>query len=308
MMEHWMSSPRVTLLVLREGRDALTLEVPLGWSGTLLALLMVPLLMGAAARRCLDGRPSTGFTLRASEVMGSLHAFEPTVIDAARQGVFSPRRREGGASEERAAVGVAGVKRSPAPDYGLRAFASQSTDALGKSWLRLQALHLGEGLRVQPFDDAGRPQSQAFDAVRHLMRCRITGEEVPIDPRLVRILVQLNEHYDRPIQLVSGHRTPYVIGTRPTSQHAAGRAADIRIAGVSIEALRSAAMALGARGVGLYPEKDFVHVDVRDKPKYFWVYSEQDGEEADMRAAGATASVLGLGLQRGAKLALSAAP
>jgi len=42
------------------------------------------------------------------------------------------------------------------------------------------------------------------------------------------------------------------------------------------------AIKLGARGVGLYPEKGFVHVDVRDKQRYFWVWTARGGEQADM--------------------------
>ncbi|HMI90119.1 MAG TPA: DUF882 domain-containing protein, partial [Polyangiales bacterium] len=134
------------------------------------------------------------------------------------------------------------------------------------------------------------PQPAAFQALQHLMRCRISGEETPPDPRLVRILAQVNATYGRPIQLVSGHRKPYVIGTKPTSQHALGTAADIRVAGVGIEELRDLVIRLGARGVGLYPEKGFIHVDVREKPRYFWTYSEEEGEEADLRLIGAHAS------------------
>jgi uncharacterized protein YcbK (DUF882 family) len=166
----------------------------------------------------------------------------------------------------------------------------ERADELAKGWLRLQVLHLGEAIRVRPFDEAGQPDPQAFEAVRHAMRCRITGEEVAIDPRLVRILVQISATYGREIELVSGHRKPYAIGTSPTSQHAFGRAADIRVAGVGIEELRRLAISLGARGVGLYPEKGFVHVDVREKPKYFWVYSEDEGEEADARSGRAAAA------------------
>jgi zinc D-Ala-D-Ala carboxypeptidase len=111
------------------------------------------------------------------------------------------------------------------------------------------------------------------------MRCRITGTEIPIDTRLVEILVQLHTLYGKPIELVSGHRQPLTIGTKKTSQHTLGRAADIRIPGVGIEELKRAAMKLGARGIGLYPEKGFVHVDVRQKSRYFWVYTAAGGEQ-----------------------------
>lgn len=143
----------------------------------------------------------------------------------------------------------------------------------------LHAVHLGESARIQAFDAQGMPQAEAFAAVTRLMRCRVTGEEVATDPRLVRLLARLGAAYGRPIQLISGHRAVHTLGTSPTSQHALGRAADIRIAGVSIEDLRRRAIELGAMGVGLYPEKGFVHVDVRSKARFHWAYTEATGEQ-----------------------------
>lgn len=145
--------------------------------------------------------------------------------------------------------------------------------------LRLEALHLNESVEVTPFDAQLQPNSDAMAKIAHAMRCRITGTEIPIDPRLVEILVQLHTLYGKPIELVSGHRQPLTIGTKKTSQHTLGRAADIRIPGVGIEQLRRAALKLGARGVGVYPEKGFVHVDVRQKNRYFWMYTAAAGEQ-----------------------------
>jgi hypothetical protein len=31
--------------------------------------------------------------------------------------------------------------------------------------------------------------------------------------------------------------------------------------------------------VGLYPEKGFLHIDVRTKPRYFWAFTEKHGEQ-----------------------------
>jgi uncharacterized protein YcbK (DUF882 family) len=148
--------------------------------------------------------------------------------------------------------------------------------------LRIQALHLDETLSTRPFDDLLRPDARAFADVNHLMRCRVTGHEVQMDPKLVAILSQLSTHYGRTLQLISGHRAPHANGTSETSQHTLGRAADIRIPGVSIAELKKVAIKLGARGVGLYPEKGFVHVDVRDKNRYFWIWTARGGEQADM--------------------------
>jgi uncharacterized protein YcbK (DUF882 family) len=40
-----------------------------------------------------------------------------------------------------------------------------------------------------------------------------------------------------------------------------GKAIDIRVPGVSLSALRNAAVKMGRGGVGYYPKSDFLHVD-----------------------------------------------
>jgi uncharacterized protein YcbK (DUF882 family) len=281
-------------MVLVPGQSTLTFELNPRWPQALLGVLFMTMMTGAAARRCLDaGREVQAgrATLRAGDVTGHIGALrfpEPSEEPARIFGSTTP-------SEPSAAIArhpeTLFTARAPSTERAqVRLPDLSRADEQASGWLRLEALHLGESLRIRPFDAAGAAQPEALDAVRHLMRCRITGEEVPIDPRLVRILTQISEVYNRPIQLVSGHRKPYVIGTKPTSQHALGRAADIRVPGVGIEQLRALAIRLGARGVGLYPEKGFVHVDVRDKARYFWTYSEEEGEEADSRPVPASAS------------------
>jgi uncharacterized protein YcbK (DUF882 family) len=290
-----MGFRHATVLVLVPGRKTLSLELDGRWPCAALLGLCMTMLMGVGARRCLDVRALSS-VLSVRDVTGSLHTLR--VSERPSEPVSTPTRQLVEAHPLTALPTNAGGAPS---EPRLATTAGPARAARGKdlpdgepttTWLRLNALHFGEVLKIRPFDDNGLPDSQSFEALRHLMRCRITGEEVPIEPRLVRILTQLSAIYDRPIQLVSGHRKPFVIGTKPTSQHALGRAADIRIAGVSIEELRSVAIRLGARGVGLYPEKGFVHVDVRDKAKYFWTYSEDEGEEADGRPAHASAALV----------------
>jgi uncharacterized protein YcbK (DUF882 family) len=294
-----MSAGRTTVLLLVPGRSTLSLELDARWPFALVALLAMPLMMGVAARQCLDHRQGAGlhgFAL--AELTGSLQALQSPQAPAPFERVVAQRglahdvapafvsvsRSHSGPASARGlhgadVVNAQLVRRVLSPLRGMM----PATIEPASSWLRLQSLHLGESVRVRPFDENGSANPEAFDALRHLMRCRITGDEIAIDPRLVRILVQINATYNRPIQLVSGHRTPNVIGTRETSQHTLGKAADIKVAGVGIEELRAVALKLGARGVGLYPEKGFVHVDVRDKAKYTWMYTAAAGEEADMR-------------------------
>ncbi len=159
----------------------------------------------------------------------------------------------------------------------------------GKS-LPLFDINAGRALKVTPFDQEGVANPEAFAKLRSFMRCRRSGHEMDMDPRLIAVLSRISQHFGgATLQIISGHRKPDGKVTRETSQHAFGTAADIRIARVPIEELERAARALGARGVGLYTKGQFVHVDVRARP-YSWRDRGEEVDEADDLPA-ATAAV-----------------
>ncbi|WP_129600500.1 YcbK family protein, partial [Anaerophilus nitritogenes] len=58
------------------------------------------------------------------------------------------------------------------------------------------------------------------------------------------------------------------VGGAKKSQHLLGRAADIKVYGVSPEEVAKIAKEIGFRGVGVY--KSFTHVDVREGNMAFW--------------------------------------
>lgn len=71
-----------------------------------------------------------------------------------------------------------------------------------------------------------------------------TGLPNKIPPQLLpklqdlceHVLEPVREHFKRPIRINSGYRSPAVnaaVGSKPTSQHAKGEAADIEVPGVS---------------------------------------------------------------------------
>lgn len=292
-----MSLPRLTVMVLVPGRKTVCLELDYRIPSAFMAVLLATTMVSATMARCLG--PNAGDArcgVHAQELTGSLGSLAWPEPPNGRSFVAVSTRSLLSRTLRRQPAAPSARPQAPAPIavINTRATAPRlapiegAPDVAGLP-LRLSAVHLGESIDLKPFDASGAPSPTAFAELQHLMRCRISGEEVPIDPRLIRVLAQLNAYYHRPIQLVSGHRKPYVIGTKPTSQHALGRAADIRIAGVGIEELRETAIRLGARGVGLYPEKGFVHVDVREKAKYFWNYTEALGEQPDLRLIGAVA-------------------
>lgn len=154
----------------------------------------------------------------------------------------------------------------PEPIHGL----VPKTPEHRRGRLRLVSFHHDEAIDVMPWNEHGQRDEAAFAAVSRLFRCRATNHELPIDDRLVRVLITLTDLYDKPLWLISGHRTPYANDTSPTSEHTLGTAADVRVPGVSIDELRAVALELGARGVGVYSEKQFVHIDFRARRKYQW--------------------------------------
>ena len=141
---------------------------------------------------------------------------------------------------------------------------------LAGAQLALYNINGGRSLAVQPFNAEGMPEPGAFDALKMFLRCRRTGSMQDMNPRLMALLLRISRAFGGSVlQVISAHRKADGVVTQETSQHTRGWASDIRIAGVSVEDLAEMARSLGARGVGVYPESRFVHVDVRERP-YFW--------------------------------------
>lgn len=104
-------------------------------------------------------------------------------------------------------------------------------------------------------------------------RCRDGSDVVMIDESLVMLLQAIREHFGKAVTITSGYRTAAhnkSVGGAKSSQHLLGRAADIQVAGVSVEDVAAYAESLlpGWGGVGRYPvkagrAKGWVHVDTR---------------------------------------------
>ena len=104
---------------------------------------------------------------------------------------------------------------------------------------------------------------------RHEFACRCC-DRIEINQRLVDALQELRDLAGLPIRVTSGYRCPEhnrAIGGAPRSQHLLGTAADISVRGMtSAEMYRLAEDVEAFRngGIGVYPDKGFIHVDVRD--------------------------------------------
>lgn len=90
---------------------------------------------------------------------------------------------------------------------------------------------------------------------------------VKVDERLIALLENIRNHTGKPVIVNSGYRSAAynatIKGAVSNSQHVQGKAADIRIAGVSpAKVAEIAECYLGSSGgIGIY--STFTHVDVR---------------------------------------------
>jgi uncharacterized protein YcbK (DUF882 family) len=136
--------------------------------------------------------------------------------------------------------------------------------------VELRMLGLEEGVKVNIYNEDGSYNIDSLRALDHILRCRRTDDEKPIEPRLFTILSHVYDHFGgKPIDVVSGYRNQ----RKKTSNHYKGTATDIRIGGVTPKKLEAFAETndTGGLGIGIYPRGLFVHLDVRPLPSYRWV-------------------------------------
>jgi uncharacterized protein YcbK (DUF882 family) len=126
-----------------------------------------------------------------------------------------------------------------------------------------------------------RQYSLAKDGERRLapdfkvreFRCRDGTDTILVDEALTMVLQCIREHFGKAVTITSGYRTAAhnaAVGGAKSSQHLLGRAADIQVAGTSVEDVAAYAESLMPDwgGVGRYPVKagratGWVHVDTR---------------------------------------------
>jgi uncharacterized protein YcbK (DUF882 family) len=139
----------------------------------------------------------------------------------------------------------------------------------GNLWLRAE--NLGEEVRVQIYKAGGGFDNAALAKLDELFRCPRTGEVRAVRAELYEQLSRVQDHFDgKQLVLVSGFR----FAERTSSRHHHASAADFRIKGVHINAIREYATTLdtGNMGLGIYPNSEFIHLDFRapGEPSFRW--------------------------------------
>ena len=95
--------------------------------------------------------------------------------------------------------------------------------------------------------------------------CNDGTDPIFIDSDLVAVLQKIRDHFGKPVTITSAYRTPphnSREGGTTYSQHLYGKAADIKISGVTPKKVADyAETLLPEGGIGIY--NTFTHIDVR---------------------------------------------
>ena len=128
----------------------------------------------------------------------------------------------------------------------------------------LSMIRYGEVFRGPLLGADGRVMPQAHARISRLLRDLRANKQMPIDPRLLRLVAEVSDHFGgRTIVVVSGYREYTPRQFARYSRHNYSRAIDMRIVGVPNDVLRDFCLTLRGVGVGYYPNSSFVHLDNR---------------------------------------------
>lgn len=164
------------------------------------------------------------------------------------------------------AAGAAGIVLFTHP---LKALAGQPADLWSRDrTLSLRNQNTGETLQTAYWSQ-GQYLESGVRQVSWLLRDFHVDQAAWMAPRLLDLLFAM-QHYlgGRQIVITSGFRTLQTNerlrgeGAAKNSTHLYGMACDLYVPGIQINQVGGVALALKGGGVGYYPNRNFVHVDV----------------------------------------------
>ena len=145
--------------------------------------------------------------------------------------------------------------------------------------LKLRAVHQAKDYYAEFFENNCYKISGLFTINKAFMDTR-AREMTRIDIDLINLLYEINLRVglEKKFNIISGYRSPrtnawlrHQLGGRnvaKNSYHMKGMAVDINVDGVPLHKLKEIALSLKRGGVGYYPKKGFIHVDVG--PVRYW--------------------------------------
>jgi uncharacterized protein YcbK (DUF882 family) len=143
-----------------------------------------------------------------------------------------------------------------------------------RSPLMLEMVNTSERVELFPETDRGGWTKEELDRAAYALREPRSGEQGPIDPRILDLAYRIERRFDAPvIRVISAYRAP---SNGKHSNHSRGRALDMVVPGAADTEVARFARTLGFAGVGLYVKSGFVHVDTRPK-SYFWIDTSSPG-------------------------------
>jgi uncharacterized protein YcbK (DUF882 family) len=96
--------------------------------------------------------------------------------------------------------------------------------------------------------------------------CTDGSDPIFIDTELVNVLQKIRNHFGKAVTITSAYRTPgknKAVGGQTYSQHLYGKAADIKVKGVTPKKVSAYAEKLLPKSGGIGTYGTFTHIDVR---------------------------------------------
>lgn len=123
-------------------------------------------------------------------------------------------------------------------------------------------------LHVYSLFHQGTHQISEHFKVREFAQKDFRCDKVIVDTELINVLEDIRAHFNKPVNVTSGYRTPEYntkIGGVKNSQHTKGTAADIKISGIPAKKVQKYLKHKYPNKYGIGSYSTFTHIDVRAK-------------------------------------------